>query len=152
MAILPEPPTGRFDGITHRFAVRVYFEDTDAGGIVYHANYLRWFERARTDLIGLLGIDQRMALEARKGFYAVADLAIRYARPARLDDAIVVESTVTSVGAASWCVSHRALRADEVLVEAQVRIGYVGAGGRAERQPETWRKSLQSILIAESTR
>ncbi len=152
MAILPEPPAGRLDGATHRFAVRVYFEDTDAGGIVYHANYLRWFERARTDLIGLLGIDQRMALEARKGFYAVADLAIHYARPARLDDAIVVESAVISVGAASWRVSHRALRADELLAEAQVRIGFVGAGGRAERQPETWRKSLQSILIAESTR
>lgn len=152
MAILPDPPTGRLDGTTHRFAVRVYYEDTDAGGIVYHANYLRWFERARTDLVGLLGIDQRMALEERKGFYAVTDLAIHYARPARLDDAVVVESTVTSVGAASWRASHRALRADEVLAEAQVRIGFVGAGGRAERQPETWRKALQSISIAESIR
>lgn len=152
MAILPDPQAGRLDGTTHRFAVRVYYEDTDAGGIVYHANYLRWFERARTDLVGLLGIDQRMALEERKGFYAVTDLAIHYVRPARLDDAVVVESTVTSVGAASWRASHRALRADEVLAEAQVRIGFVGAGGRAERQPEIWRKALQSISIAESIR
>ena len=152
MTLLPQPPSGSFAGAVHRMAVRVYFEDTDLTGVAYHANYLRWFERARTDLVGLLGIDQRMALEERKGFYAVTDLAIHYARPARLDDAVVVDSTVTSVGAASWRASHRALRADEVLAEAQVRIGFVGAGGRAERQPETWRKALQSISIAESIR
>ena len=59
----PEPSGGRFDGPVHRFAVRAYFEDTDLSGVVYHANYLRWFERARSDLVALLGVDQREGLE-----------------------------------------------------------------------------------------
>ncbi len=60
----PEPPSGCFDGTVHRFAVRAYFEDTDLSGVVYHANYLRWFERARSDMLRLLGIDQRAAADA----------------------------------------------------------------------------------------
>ena len=78
MTSLPQPPAGCFDGPVHRFAVRAYFEDTDLTGVVYHANYLRWFERARSDLVRLLGIDQRAAQDAGEGAYAVADLAIRY--------------------------------------------------------------------------
>lgn len=152
MAIHPDPPEGRLDGMRHFYAVRVYYEDTDAGGIVYHANYLRWFERARTDLVRLLGIDQRRSLDAGEGFYAVIDLAIRYARPARLDDAVLLESTITSVGAASWRASQRALKGGDLLAEAQVRLGYVGPGGQARRQPSSWRSSLQSISIAESIR
>jgi acyl-CoA thioester hydrolase len=152
MVILPAPPEGRFDGVRHFYPVRVYYEDTDAGGIVYHASYLRWFERARTDLIRLLGMDQRRALEAGEGFYAVTDLTIRYARPARLDDAVMLESTIISVGAASWRALQRALKGDDLLAEAQVRLGYVGAGGHARRQPPSWRRSLQSISIAERIR
>ena len=82
---------GAFVGAEHHFRARVYFEDTDLSGIVYHANYLRWFERARSDLVRMLGIDQRAALEGGEGAYAVADLHIRYARPARLDDTVVTE-------------------------------------------------------------
>ena len=85
---LPQPPSGRFDGNQHLFAVRVYFEDTDLSGVVYHANYLRWFERARSDMLRLLGIDQRAAHEADEGAYAVSALDLRYLRPAKLDDAI----------------------------------------------------------------
>ncbi len=136
----------------HRYAVSVYFEDTDAGGIVYHANYLRWFERARTDFLCQLGIDQRTALDAGEGFYAVTELDIRYRRPARLGDIVIVETIVTALGAASWRASQRALRAGELLVEAQVRIGFVGSGGRARRQPNAWQKSLQTILHEESNR
>lgn len=63
----PLPPSGVLDGPVHRYALRVFYEDTDAGGVVYHANYIRWFERARSDLLDLLGIDQRAALESGKG-------------------------------------------------------------------------------------
>jgi len=101
MALLPPLPGGLFDGPLHRFAVRAYFEDTDLSGVVYHANYLRWFERARSDMLRLLGIDQRAAQEAGEGAYAVADLSIRYAAPARLDDDVLIESRVEEMGAAS---------------------------------------------------
>src|SRR3569833_4213011 len=101
MAIEDEPYSGRFDGARHLFALRVYYEDTDLSGVVHHANYLRWFERARSDMLRLLGIDQRAAQEAGEGAYAVAELTIRYAAPARLDDAVRIESRPREVRAAS---------------------------------------------------
>ena len=76
----PTPPDGLIDGNRHLYAVRVYYEDTDLSGITYHANYLRWFERARSDLLRLLGIDQRGAIEAGEGAYAVADLSLALPR------------------------------------------------------------------------
>ena len=96
-----QPVEGRFDGIEHRFPVRVYFEDTDLSGVVYHANYLRYMERARSDMLRLAGIDQRAAQEAREGAYAVSALAIRYRAPAKLDDALVVNNHFDSDGVLS---------------------------------------------------
>jgi tol-pal system-associated acyl-CoA thioesterase len=90
-----QPPGGRFDGALHRLPIRVYFEDTDLSGVVYHANYLRYMERARSDMLRLAGVDQRAAHEAGEGAYAVASLAIRYRAPAKLDDALVVVTRVT---------------------------------------------------------
>jgi acyl-CoA thioester hydrolase len=85
-----QPHSGRFDGVERRLPIRVYFEDTDLSGVVYHANYLRFMERGRSDMLRLAGIDQRAVFEAGEGAYAVASLAIRYRAPARLDDALVV--------------------------------------------------------------
>src|SRR5690606_29971062 len=86
----PQPASGLFEDGLHLFAVRVYYEDTDLSGVVYHANYLRWFERARSDMLRLLGIDQRAAVEAGEGAYAVAEMNILYRVPARLGDAVVI--------------------------------------------------------------
>src|SRR3954471_18444599 len=97
----PEPASGRFDGPVHRFAVRVYYEDTDLSGVVYHANYLRWFERARSAVLSLLGIDQRAAADAGQGFFVVAEINWRYAAPARLEDTVVIETRALEIGAAS---------------------------------------------------
>ena len=97
---LDQPTGGRFVGSEHRYPVRVYFEDTDLSGVVYHANYLRYIERARSDMLRVGGIDQRTAFDAGEGAYAVIDLAIRYRAPARLDDALLVASRVTSASAA----------------------------------------------------
>ena len=83
----PAPPSGTFHGPLHLFPVRVYYEDTDVSGMVYHANYLRWFERARSDLLRLLGIEQGRALDEGLGNYTVAEVNIRFLVPARLDDA-----------------------------------------------------------------
>jgi acyl-CoA thioester hydrolase len=145
MTSFPEPTNGCFDGPVHRFAVRVYFEDTDLSGVVYHANYLRWFERARSDMLRLLGIDQRAAQEAGEGAYAVADLAIRYLAPARLDDSVQIESRAEEIRAASCRMHQRALRGGVLLSEARLRVGFVGASGRPRRQPDAWRRAFATI-------
>ncbi len=142
----PTPSGGRLDGPIHRIAVRVYYEDTDLSGVVYHANYLRWFERARSDLLRILGIDQRAGLEAGEGGYAVADLAIRYIAPARLGDAVLIESTARECRAASCRMRQRALRGSELLADAEVRIGFVGPNLRPRRQPSEWRAALSTLL------
>ncbi|WP_120716059.1 YbgC/FadM family acyl-CoA thioesterase [Tsuneonella amylolytica] len=147
MSVQPTLPGGTIDGARHLFAVRAYYEDTDLSGIVYHANYLRWFERARSDLVRMLGIDQRAAIESGEGAYAVADLHIRYARPAKLDDTIVIESTCTEMGAASVRIRQRAVRTaeagdGELIAEQVVRVGFVDPAGRPRRQPAEWRAAF----------
>ncbi|RZM08641.1 MAG: tol-pal system-associated acyl-CoA thioesterase [Sphingomonas sp.] len=132
------PTAGRFDGREHRFPVRVYFEDTDLSGVVYHANYLRYMERARSDMLRVAGIDQRATHEAGEGAYAVASLNIRYAVPARLDDALLVVSRLKQVRAASVSIHQRVMRDGVVLAEADVVAAMVAAGGRPKRQPRAW--------------
>lgn len=150
MNLQPPLPGGLIDGPRHLFAVRAYYEDTDLSGIVYHANYLRWFERARSDLLRLLEIDQRAAVEAGEGAYAVADLHIRYARPTRLDDTVVIETRCRELGAASVRIVQRATREEELVAEQTVRVGFVDPAGRPRRQPAAWRAAFAAF--AESTR
>lgn len=148
MTSLPAPPSGLIDGTVHHFAVRAYFEDTDLSGVVYHANYLRWFERARSDFVRLLGIDQRAVNEAGEGAFAVADLTIRYAAPARLDDAVRIETICEELGAASCRMRQKAWREDGVLLaEARLRVGFVAPDGRPRRMPASWRAAFATILI-----
>ncbi|MEN9924398.1 YbgC/FadM family acyl-CoA thioesterase [Novosphingobium sp.] len=147
MTAQPAFPSGQIDGPLHRFAVRAYFEDTDLSGVVYHANYLRWFERARSDFVRLLGIDQRAANEAGEGAFAVADLSIRYAAPARLDDGVVIETRCTELGAASCRMHQKAVREDGLLLaEATFRVGFVSPQGRPRRMPDGWRAAFAPIL------
>ena len=146
MAVCPPPPSGSLDGTTHRFPLRVYFEDTDLTGVVYHANYLKWFERARTELLRMIGIEQRDTQESGGGAYAVADLSIRYLAPARLDDEIVVETRATEIRAASCRLVQRALRGETLVAEAQLRVGFVGTDGKPRRQPEEWRAAFTRMM------
>lgn len=147
MTAQPAFPSGLIDGPLHRFAVRAYFEDTDLSGVVYHANYLRWFERARSDFVRLLGIDQRAVNEAGIGAFAVADLSIRYAAPARLDDGIRIETLCTELGAASCRMHQKAIREDGLLLaEATFRVGFVSPEGRPRRMPDGWRAAFAPIV------
>lgn len=146
MSALPEPVSGRFDGAVHRFAVRVYYEDTDLSGVVYHANYLRWFERARSDMLRLLGIDQRAAHEAGEGAYAVAEANLRYLSPARLDDVVVIESWLEELRAASCRMRQLAMRDGTPLCEARLRVGFVDPAGRPRRQPDAWRQAFAAVV------
>ena len=140
--IQPPLPGGVIDGPRHLFAVRAYYEDTDLSGIVYHANYLRWFERARSDLLTLLQIDQGAAVEAGEGAYAVADLHIRYATPARLDDTVIIETRCEELGAASVRIRQRATRDGALVAEQAVRVGFIDPAGRPRRQPAEWRAAF----------
>ena len=141
-----QPVEGRFDGKEHRFPVRVYFEDTDLSGVVYHANYLRYMERARSDMLRLAGIDQRAVHEAGGGAYAVSSLAIRYRRPARLDDALVVLTRLTQIRAASVDIHQRVMRGAEILSDADVTAALVAASGRPTRQPAAWIEAFRRLV------
>jgi acyl-CoA thioester hydrolase len=142
----PHPPSGRFDGMRHLFAVRVYFEDTDLSGVVYHANYLRWFERARSDMLRLAGIDQRAAHDAGQGAYAVTAMDLRYLRPARLDDAVLVISRVVEVTPATCRIAQEAWRDGECLCTAGVRVAFVAPNGRPRRQPPAWVDAFRALV------
>lgn len=141
-----QPQAGRIVGTEHRFAVRVYFEDTDLSGVVYHANYLRFMERARSDMLRLAGIDQRDHHDAGAGAYAVTELAIRYRAPARLDDALVVVTTLVAIRAASVDIHQRVMRGTTILTEAQVTAALVTPAGRPRRQPAEWVAAFQKLM------
>jgi acyl-CoA thioester hydrolase len=147
MTSFPAPPCGLIEGPLHRFAVRAYFEDTDLSGVVYHANYLRWFERARSDFVRLLGIDQRAVNEAGTGAFAVAELNIRYLAPARLDDAVMIETRCEELHAASCRMHQTATLLDgNLLAEARLRVGFVAPDGRPRRMPDSWRAAFATIM------
>ena len=156
MAHVPPPfIPGAFVGAAHHYRVRVYFEDTDLSGIVYHANYLRYMERARSDMLRLAGIDQRAAMEAGEGAWAVTDLAIKYLRPAKLDDDLLVVSTVEAVRGASVVIAQRILRShqtlsDEMLTDGRATAAFLSPAGRPRRQPAGWASRFTAIMNGES--
>lgn len=143
---IPNPPGGCLDGPRHLYAVRVYYEDTDLSGITYHANYLRWFERARSDLLRLLNIDQRAAIESGVGAYAVSEVHLKYFRPAKLDDDVMIETSCTELRAASCRMLQRAWRGGELLSEATLRVGFITPDGRPRRQPDEWRAAFNQFM------
>jgi acyl-CoA thioester hydrolase len=123
-----------------QFRLSVYWEDTDGSGVVYHANYLRWLERARTEWLRELGFSQQEMLSRLAVGFTVASLDIRYLRPARLDDELLVRTHVSHVGKASITFAqqiHYAHANDAVLATATVRVGCVGLESfRPQRMPE----------------
>jgi acyl-CoA thioester hydrolase len=140
------PYRGGFVGRTHVFALRVYFEDTDAAGIVYYANYLKFMERARSDMLRAIGIDQRAALEAEEGVYAVAEARIKYRRPAKLEDALVVRSELVGIGAATATIHQRVMRGEELLADATIVAAFLSPDGRPKRQPRAWLDLFKPLL------
>jgi len=121
----------------HTLPVRVYWEDTDASGLVYHTSYIRFMERGRTELLRSLGLDQRPLLEGAAGaptFFVVRALQLDFVRPAAMDDMLSVETRVLELGGASLSLDQRVLRGAETLVTATVKVVCVEAG-RAKRLP-----------------
>ena len=142
---LDRPYRGGFVGPEHHFALTVYFEDTDAYGIVYYANYLKFMERARSDMLRAVGVDQREVLNSGGGAYYVAHADIRYRQPGRLGDELVVCSTVELVRAASVQIHQRVMRDGELLTDARVTAAFLDANGRPQRQPKHWVEKFEGI-------
>jgi acyl-CoA thioester hydrolase len=121
---------------THRYALRVQWEDTDAAGIVYYANYLRFIERGRSDLLLQNGIDQRGLIDAENGVaFAVRACNVEYLKPARLHEELVVTTAVTELRGASLTLGQDVWRGDDLLVRAGVKLACIDGKGRARRVP-----------------
>jgi acyl-CoA thioester hydrolase len=134
----------------HVMAVRVYYEDTDFSGIVYHANYLRFMERGRTNFLRLLGADQRGLFEEAEreapGFaFVVRSMALEFLKPARMDDVLTVTTAPAEIKGASITVHQTVTRGDDLLVEAQVRVAFI-SGGRARPIPKALRVAMGAGL------
>jgi acyl-CoA thioester hydrolase len=124
--------------------VRVYWEDTDAGGFVFYANYLRFFERARTEWLRSLGIGQQQLKASTGGMFVVAQTSVRYLRPARLDDELIVTASLQQSGRASMTIEQQVLKKNTLLCEGSIRIGWVDASSmQAARIPLTIIESLR---------
>jgi acyl-CoA thioester hydrolase len=132
----------------HVMSVRVYYEDTDFSGMVYHASYLRFMERGRTNYLRLLGADQRALFEETEqeapGFaFVVRSMQIDFLKAARMDDVLEVITTPQEVRGASITLDQRVMRGDDVLIEARVQVAFV-SGGRARRIPEALRTAMRA--------
>ncbi|MBN8898151.1 MAG: YbgC/FadM family acyl-CoA thioesterase [Rhodospirillales bacterium] len=150
------PPDGR-----HRYAIRVYYEDTDAGGVVYHANYLRYAERARTEALRAVGIPHAEMVERFGVMFMVRRAELDYLRPARLDDSLVVETEVLALGGATASLRQAVYGPDGLCADITVRLACVrigagdhagacaGIGGnRPGRIPPRWRETLAAMRDA----
>jgi len=147
---LDTPYRGGFVGPEHHFALTVYFEDTDTAGVVYYANYLKFMERARSDMIRAVGVDQGEALSADGSAYFVTEVAIRYLSPARLGDDLLVVSAVQQVRAASVDIHQRVMRGLETVTDARVTAAFLDSDGRPQRQPKDWVEKFRAITKTES--
>lgn len=128
--------------------VRIYYEDTDAGGVVYHANYLRYMERGRTEFLRERGLSVQ-AMHDEGIIFPVVAMELNYRSPARLDDLLEVETSILAVKNSSFVAGQKVLRKADgrLLVEARVTLACVGAGMRAQRLPPELRELLQSQLV-----
>jgi acyl-CoA thioester hydrolase len=136
------------NGREHVLPVRVYFEDTDFSGIVYHASYLRWIERGRSDFLRLAGVQHHKLLAgegtSEPGAFAVRRMTLDYKRPARIDEVLEVRTSVAELTAASLILAQRVRRGTTELFSAEVQVVLVGQSGRVLRMPATLRRALTS--------
>jgi acyl-CoA thioester hydrolase len=138
----------------HEMAVRVYYEDTDFTGIVYHASYLRFMERGRTNYLRLIGADHRSLFEATEreapGFaFVVRSMAIEFLKPAFMDNVLHIVTIPEEVKGASITLLQQCRRSDDLLVEAHVRVAFV-SGGKAQRIPKPLRVAMEGDRVKQT--
>lgn len=129
-----------------QFNVRIYYEDTDAGGIVYYANYLKFAERARTEALRDIGIEQQSLREVEKIGFVVKRCVMEFFKPAMLDDLLTIETRLHDIGKASLEMRQTIRRGEQILVTLEVTIAVVGDGMKPIRMPESVQQRMQSLL------
>lgn len=139
---------GRIKGNQHILPVRVYFEDTDFTGVVYHATYLRWCERGRSDFVRLLGIHHNELMEpgkdAEPAAFVVRHLEIDYLRPAKIDEVLEVITECTEIGGATLTLSQKIIRDETVLAKLKIKIVLVSASGKPQRIGKMMQEAFSS--------
>lgn len=139
--------SGWFDGKTHILPVRVYYEDTDVSGLVYHANYLRYMERGRSDFLRLAGVHHMVMLKGEEALaWTLRSIRIEYLRPARLDDALEVHTRYVEMGGARLVAGQTVNKGGVELVNARVEACVITMDGRPRRIPEDIRGRLKTFL------
>jgi len=141
-----KPCAGKLDGGVHVFPVRVYYEDTDAGGVVYYANYLKFAERAPTEMMHLLDAGYRDLIAERTVAFAVRRCEVDFLAPARLDDVLEVRTSVTEAGGASVTAAQVIRRGADEITRIRVRLACVDAAGRPARIPAALRTALETVM------
>lgn len=129
----------------HVFPLRVYYEDTDAGGVVYYANYLKFAERARSEFLRSIGTGNRQLKDQHGVLFAVSDCAVKYKKPAKLDDMLEVHTALTNVGGASMSAAQMVKRDGEDLVIMDVDLACLNESGRPARLPKLLREALETV-------
>ena len=143
---------GHFDGKAHVLPLRVYYEDTDLSGVVYHANYLRYMERARTEFFRLAGVTKMADLEVEEPTaWAIREAHIRYLRPARLDDTLTIKTVLVSLSGARLEAVQRIYAGEILLVEGRIEACIITLTGKPRRLPETLRSLLTPFLAKTDT-
>lgn len=143
----PQPTSGSFDGRDHLLPVRVYYEDTDFTGLVYHANWLRWFERGRSDFLRAAGIGHAELLDQEDPIaFAVVRMEIEWLRGARIDDALVVRTVYDRFKGPRLHISQSISRGFDVLCRAEVQAACIDLSGRPKRPPKRLVESLTPWL------
>lgn len=141
------PPGGWMEDRTHVFPVRVYYEDTDFSGFVYHANYLKFIERGRSEFLRICGIGHRELLNAVEPlFWTVRKIDITYLRPARIEDALTTRTQVAGITGARMFLHQSIERGSEMLTQAAVEVCLIGAAGRPRRVPGAIRKQMEFYI------
>ena len=144
------PAAGRFEGREHRLPIRVYYEDTDFTGLVYHANYVRYFERGRSDFLRVIGVGHAELLDGRQPMaFVVSQLNIRYLRPARIDDALLVRTVYEAVKGPRLVIGQSITRGAEVLCRAEVEAVCIHLDGRPRRPTKALVEKIGPWLAGE---
>ena len=148
MNVMSDDPTaGRFEGRAHLLPVRIYYEDTDFSGVVYHANYLRYFERGRSDYLRLAGVDHTALLEGEAPTaFAVNKITVEFVRPARVDDALVVRTAYETVRGPRIFIRQTILRGAEEIARAEVEACCISLTGRPKKPPPLLVERLKPFL------
>lgn len=137
---------GWFEGRVHKYPIHIFYEDTDFSGVVYHANYLRFFERARSSFLNLLGVTHANLWDEHQMAFTIRKFVVEYKSPARVDDHLIVHTTYDQIKGARLLVSQSCFRGDTLVVKAQSEAACITADGRPRRASDFLKQKLEPFL------